>query len=227
MPTGVADALVTNQLPSDLQRLLAAEQHLHLAGYVWRATTTKRGGHGSATVSSSVWAGRVAPAQLSLTATTNNQTVTLRLIVAYGYVNAPGLAGIDGGYPWVSAPGDFGGVNFGGLVQDEVVHGADLTLGVADKVSKVGVATIGGQPTTEFIATSSLTQTTTRLFFAADGLVVRSIASSPGKTTTSNVSPAAPPVASPPSSRETIPESRLSSSVRKRVERYVNNALPT
>src|SRR5271167_3441946 len=96
-----AAALGTAQLPPDLRRLLTAERHLRLRGFLVRQSVVQARGGRAVLLSRLVERGRLAPARYAITSSVAGRPVFLRYVGAYAYGTAPGLARLDGGHKWV------------------------------------------------------------------------------------------------------------------------------
>lgn len=231
-PATDASGLAASQLPSDLQHVIAAEGHLKLTGYVEHQTVSKTTRRGNVTFSRAVLTGRTRPAQLTLLASTNGLTADIRAVGAYLYWTSGALARFDGGYQWLRAPatGVDGLETASGapltvvdFYHAQIVYAASDVALNAERVVGAGASTIHGQAVTQFVAISP--GRTTRMFVAADGLLVRSVTVSAGTTTTTTVSPTVPRIVAAPPRRQTISRTRLDASARARADRILQQAL--
>ena len=220
-----AVALSMSQLPPDLQRLLAAEQHLPATQVVVTDTVSPQSG---GRTRSSVLRARSTPAQTSETITNGGQTADVVQIGRLTYVSATGLARIDGGRRWIRTEDGPIPPRFVADVVD--LEGVDL-LGLCKAVTEQGPGTVGATPVTQFLATGcgqgllgiplgKQRPTTDQVSFAANGLLVQATINGSVTVTTSITTPV--PLVSRPPASQTVARSRLTGTVRRRADRLVN-----
>ncbi len=216
-----ARALTGAQLPPDLQRLLAAERHLHPRGFrISQTVVLVRDGR-RALQSRLTERGRLSPASYALTSSVGGAPVFLRFVGSFGYGTAPGIERVDGGHKWVRVRiGNLAG----GRANVLALIGAfrsDLTnvlLPAATSVTEVGATSLGGRPVSEFALVDALPPArVSDVFLAPDGLPVRVVDTVGDTVTTTDASLTAPVVVRVPPASETVTESRLSPAMRDRV----------
>lgn len=220
-----AAALAPARLPPDLRRLLTAEQHLRLRGFLVSQSVVQVRAGSAVVVSRLVERGRLAPARYAITSSVAGRPVFLRYIGAYAYGTAPGLARLDGGHRWVrvrlrNLAG--GRANVLGLIHSYLTDLSQVILPPAAAVLELGPTTVGGQPVTEFLATATQPPVSaTHIFLAADGLPVRTVETVGSQITTTDTSVTLPVLVKVPPPGETIDEQRLLPAQQQRV----NNVL--
>jgi len=212
--TATAVALAPAQFPPALRRLLVAEQHLRLTGFLVAQSVVQTRGDRSVLLSRLAERGRLSPPRYAITSSVAGHPVFLRYIGSYAYGTAAGLARLDGGHKWVrvrlrNLAG--GRSNVLGLIRSYLTDLAQVVLPPATSVQEVGPTRIGAQSVTEFVAiTATAPASTTLIFLASDGLPVRTVETVGSEITTTDTSVTLPVVVRVPSAAETVDEARLS-----------------
>jgi hypothetical protein len=219
-----AGAVPNSRLPPDLRRLLGAERHLRLGGFVISQSVVGGRDGRPRLLSRIAERGRLAPPGYAITSSVGGRPVFLRYVGTYAYGTAPGLSRLDGGHKWVRVRlRDLAGgrANVQGLIHGYLTNLADVVLPPATSVQEIGPATVSGRPVTEFVAATAAPASTTRIFLAADGLPVRTIETVRTQVTTTDISLTLPVVVKVPPASETVDEARLTAAEQERV----NNVL--
>ncbi len=216
-----AGALAHPQIPPALERLLAAGRNLHPKGFRLNQTVALVRDGRRVQQSRLTERGRLSPPAYAITSSVGGQPTFLRFLGSYGYGTAPGIAKADGGHKWVRVRiGHLGGGRASVLALVGAFR-ADLTtvlLPAATSVTEVGLTTLGGQPVTEFeLDDAHPPARVSDVYLAPDGLPVRVVDTVGDTVTTTDASLTAPVVVRVPAARETVDESRLSASMRRRV----------
>jgi hypothetical protein len=184
-------------LPPELQRLEAQGQQLHIESERFSMQFALKPPTGKETVINATGVGRSSPPVASeINETVGSQRVVVRQIGHALYLRIQGIAGHDGGRPWVRVSenevSEQSGVDFAAAPHD-LSASFGLINSSAEDIQQVASTTVDGQSTTVFSATMDLEKffstfgvtlvhklqsvgvktATLELFIAANGLPVR------------------------------------------------------